>query len=241
VTLISGSYTSATTALTGGSATITIPAGSLAPGADILTVAYGNGNYAGATGYASVTVTSGSPSFTITGTAVTVAVGAPATSTITVTPAGGFTGSVALTAAVTSSPNGAQDPPTVSFGSTSLVSITGAAAGTATLTISTTAAGGCTAANLMPRGVPWYPAGGAALACILLFGIPGRRRSWRRMLGLLTLLVALTCGVLACGGGGGTSPCNVIAPGTTAGTYTVTVTGTSVSTTAMGTVTLTVQ
>ena len=242
VTLASGSYASAATALVGGSATITIPAGTLALGGDLLEASYsGDANYGAAGGGALVQVTP-SPSFTITGTAVTVAPGATTgnTSTVTVTPAGGFTGSVALTAAVTSSPIGAQDPPTLSFGSTSPVSITGAAAGTATLTISTTAASsGCGSAYLMPRRVPWYPAGGAALVCLLLFGIPGRRRRWRATLAMVALLAALACGMLACGGG--TSTCNTFNPGTTAGTYTITVTGTSGSTTATGTVTLTVQ
>jgi hypothetical protein len=52
-------------------------------------------------------------------------------------------------------------------------------------------------------GVPWYATGGATLACLLLFGIPTRRRSWRTMLGLLALLAFLAGGVLSCGGGGG--------------------------------------
>src|SRR5208282_5768054 len=111
VTLISGSYISTTTPLANGSATINIPAGTLPSGVDILEVDYGNGNYAGASGQASVTVTAGTPTFTITGTAVTLNPGLVAMSTITVTPAGGFTGSVALTAAITSSPNGAQSVP----------------------------------------------------------------------------------------------------------------------------------
>jgi hypothetical protein len=123
------------------------------------------------------------------------------------------------------------------------VSITGTTAGTATLTINTTAA---TSADLIyPKrnGVPWYAAGGAALAGILLFGITARRRSWRTMLGMLVFLVALTGGVLACGGGGSGSGGGggTGNPGTTAGTYTVTVTGTSGTTTATGTVALTVQ
>jgi len=124
VFLDSGNYASAPTPLVGGSATITIPGGSLAPGVDVLQADYANGNYAYATGQASVTVT-GPPGFTITGTAVTLTAGATTgnTSTITVTPSGGFTGSVALTAAVTSSPSGAVDPPTLSFGSTSSVNI----------------------------------------------------------------------------------------------------------------------
>jgi len=238
VILTSGSYTSLGTALVGGIATITIPAGALAPGVDILTAQYlGGGNYlGGSSGQASVTVTAG-PTFTITGTPVTVSAGLVAISTITVTPAGGFTGSVALTAAITSSPGGAQSPPTLSFGGTSPVSITGPAAGTATLNISTTPAN-CAPGNLIDLRVPWYPAGGAALVCLLLFGIPGRRRRWRAALAMLALLVTLACGMLACGGG---NLGRVCPPATTAGTYIVTVTGTSGSTTATGTVTLTVQ
>ena len=78
----------------------------------------------------------------MSGTSVSVAPGATAgnASTITLTPGGGFTGNVALTAAITSSPTGAQDPPSLSFGSTTPVDITGTSAGTATLTILTTAA-----------------------------------------------------------------------------------------------------
>jgi subtilase family serine protease len=184
--------------------------------------------------------------FTISGTAVTVTAGAATgnTSTITVTATGGFTGSVALTATVTSSPAGAVDPPTLSFGSTSPVSITGANAGTATLTIFTTApqSSQCTSDNRMQHGVPWYTGGGAVLACVLLFGIPARLRKWRRMLGMLALLAAFAGGVIACGGSSGSTTCpGPISSATTAGQYTVSVTGTSGATTETGTVTLTVQ
>jgi hypothetical protein len=245
VTLISGSYISATIPLSGGSATITIPAGTLPPGVNILEVDYGDGNYGGASGQASVTVTGGTPGFTITGTPVTVTAGATTgnTSTITVTPSGGFTGSVALTAAVTSGPNGAQNPGNLisfSFGSSSPVSITGAAAGTATLTITTKATGGCAQVYQTPPGVFWYTGGGAALACLLLFGIPARRRRWRLAFGMLALLAALMGGFLACGGGSMVHDCPGT-PGTPTGTYTIAVTGTSGATTATGTVTLTVQ
>jgi peptidoglycan/LPS O-acetylase OafA/YrhL len=120
------------------------------------------------------------------------------------------------------------------------VSITGTAAGSATLTIATTAAVGCTQAYQTPRGVLWYTGGGAALACVLLFGIPARRRRWRLALAMLALLVALLGGLAACGGGLVSPPCTPT-PGTTPGAYTITVTGTSGATTATGTVTLTVQ
>jgi hypothetical protein len=189
---------------------------------------------------ATYTINQPPPSFKIAGTSVTVEPGATTgnTSTITVTPSGGFTGSVALTATITSSPAGAQYPPTLSFGSTTPVNIAGSNSGTAILTVSTTAASSASLANPMHHGFFWYTEGGAALACILLFGIPSRRNRWRSMLGMLALLIILTGGVLACGGGvsGGSSN-----PGTTAGPYTITVAATSGTTTATNTVTLNVQ
>jgi hypothetical protein len=244
VLLTNGTFTSTATSLSGGAATIAIPAGSLAAGADTLTASYsGDTDYKAATGTAAVTVIP--PTFAITGTAVSVAPGATTanTSTISVTPAGGFTGSVALTAALTSSPTGAVDAPTFSFGATTLVSITGSATGTATLTIATTAStsGTCTAANQMPDEFP-RNAGGLLLACVFLFGIPRLRRRWRSMLGMALLLAACVSGVLSCGGsGGGTKCAGPVTPGTTAGTNTITVTGTSGALTETGLVTLTVQ
>jgi len=75
VTMSSGTYNSGATALSGGTATITIPAGKLAVGAtDTLTVSYGGDtNFNSASGTATVTVTkaattSGSYTFTVTGT-----------------------------------------------------------------------------------------------------------------------------------------------------------------------------
>ncbi|HTX77155.1 MAG TPA: FG-GAP-like repeat-containing protein, partial [Terracidiphilus sp.] len=233
VTLTSGSYTSPATALNGGSATIDIPAGSLAVGANTLTAKYsGDNNYDANSGTASVTVTS--PSFTVSGSAVTVVRGATTgnTSTITVTPAGGFTGSVVLAASFASGPTGAQDSPTLSFGSTSPVSIAGAAAGTATLTIVTTAATSAALAYPNGAGGRWCVEGGATLACILLFGFAGRRKKWRTILEMLALFAALAVGVLSCGGG---------TPGTTPGNYVITVTGTSGAITASGTVSITVK
>ncbi|MGI8773028.1 MAG: Ig-like domain repeat protein [Acidobacteriaceae bacterium] len=45
----------------------------------------------------------------------------------------------------------------------------------------------------------WMAGGGAALACVFLFGLPGRRRSWQSLLGALVVLV-LAFGVAGCGG-----------------------------------------
>jgi hypothetical protein len=70
VTLASGAYSSAAATLAGGSATITIPANSLAAGTDTLTATYtpdtaGSATYLGATGTGSVTVTASS-TYTLT-------------------------------------------------------------------------------------------------------------------------------------------------------------------------------
>jgi hypothetical protein len=175
------------------------------------------------------------------------------TSTITVTPSGGFTGTVSLSCAI--SPTAASDPATCSL-SLASVAISGATQ-TSTLTVSTTAATTCSSMvdpgsfGGKHPGAPWYVAGSTTLACLLLFGIPARQRSWRIMLGMLALLVALTSGVCACGGGGsagggggggggGGNNCTSNS-GTTAGTYTITITGASGTITATNTVTLTVQ
>jgi hypothetical protein len=130
--------------------------------------------------------------------------------------------------------------PTVSFGGTSPVNISGTAAGTATLTVTTTAAVGCSQAQQTHREVPWYTGGGAVLACVLLLGIPGRRRRWRTALAMLALVAVLMMGWLACGGGSN-SNCNGATGGTTPGSYTITVTGTSGATGVAGQVMLTVQ
>jgi len=205
-----------------------------------------------ATGYVESAVTSATytiilpATFSVTGSSVTVAAGATTgnTSTITLNPAGGFTGSVVLTATATTIPTGGTHPPTFSFGTTTPVNITGAIAGTATLTISTTASttSSCPASNSEPRTIAWYSRGSAVLGFLVLLGIPARRRSWRSMLGMVFLLVASASGIVACGGGSGKPSCTpVTTPGTTPGTYTITVTGTSGSLTETGTVTLTVQ
>ncbi|HEY1411699.1 MAG TPA: hypothetical protein VGF36_06130 [Rhodopila sp.] len=88
-----------------------------------------------------------------------------------------------------------------------------------------------------PSDRTWYAAGGVALAGILLFGLPGRRRNWQRMLSLLLLIVAVGvvgCGGSSSGGGGGGG-------GTPAGSYTVTVTATSGTVVQKSTITATVQ
>ena len=124
VILTGGGYTSSAATLVNGNATINIIAGALAVGSDTLTVSYNPANtsiYTPATGTATVTVTAFVPQdFSIGGTAVTLAPGATSgnTSTITITPTGGFTGNVQFIAAITNSPTGAVQLPTLSFTTT---------------------------------------------------------------------------------------------------------------------------
>lgn len=150
-------------------------------------------------------------------------------STISVTPAGGFTGQVNLTCAVTTSIANVTSAPTC--GIPTSVSVTGSSAATATLTVTTTAAS--TAMN-----TPWkVGATGTVLAVVLFFGVP--RRRWSNLAIAVILLASLGC--IGCGGGSSTSGSSGSGSGsgssgggstggTTAGAYTVTVTGTDAAT-----------
>jgi sugar lactone lactonase YvrE len=177
----------------------------------------------------------------VTGAPLSVAPGATSgnTSIVSVTPWYGFTGPVSLTCAIT--PRAASDPPTCSVPATVTVSST--TAQSATLMVSTTAP--TTAANRNLQ-MPWQGATkgatGAALACVALLFVPWRRRNWLFSIAWLALFAAMAgmgCGGSSTGGGGGGG--GQTNPGTTAGTYTVTITGVSGGMTETGTVALTVQ
>ena len=168
---------------------------------------------------ASITVTPASAS-------VTLNPGAGGTDVITVAGTNGFSGSVVLSAAITAGPQGAQDSPTLNFGSTSPVIVTPAASGAATLSITTTAA--TTSALRYPSrgGSPLALAGGAAMAGLLFLMLPFKRRRLPVALALAFVLYATGalagCGSGGSGGGGGGG-----STGTTAGNYTVTIAATS--------------
>jgi hypothetical protein len=147
--------------------------------------------------------------------------GSTSTTIVSVNPGGGFRGAVKLTCSVAGTSSGDVNIPTCSF-SPATVTITNTQAAQSTLTVTTTAAG-TTAIADSHSGVGSALRGGAMLACLLLFGLPGRRRS-------LALFRVILCGValggmLACGGsanGGNTSAGANAASGTTPDTYTVT-------------------
>ena len=258
ITVTGGGYTSAATKLSSNSATINIPAGSLTLGTFGLTATYTPDSaasliYTGTSVGSVVTVTPViPPGFTIEANWVQTGQGTPgATTPVSVIPTNGFTGSVTLSAAVTSGPANAQHPPTLSFSNTTVV-ITNAAAEGATLTVSTTAP----TSNVVParrNRISWYAAGGASLAWVFMLGVPRRPHRWRTMLGMVVMLISLSSAMMGCGGssgGGGGSGSSTGAggtstgtgdPGTTPGTYVVTITGSSGSTTATGTVNVVVS
>lgn len=153
-----------------------------------------------------------------------VAPGGSAMSTVTVTPAGGYTGTISLKCSVSTIPGGTA-PPTCSLGSTgSIVVAASSTPPTATVTFNTTASSTTSSvkrASQTAKVAGW--ASGAALGCVLLLGIPARRRKWRSLLGMLILIAGLGT-LAACGGGGSSTPPPVTNPGTTTGTYAVTVT-----------------
>ena len=194
-----------------------------------------------------VTVTAPAPSFALTNTIVSIATpGGSGTSTITVSPSSGFTGSVALSCTVTG-PTTAVDPPTCSVAAPP--AITGAAAVTAVLTVNTTAASsssnatGYTATAFRNQRHPMLAlGGGGSLVAFLVFGLPLRRRLTNTLLSLL-LLGSFAAIVMGCGGAQkAASPVTTPAdPGTTAGSYMVTVTGSSGALTASTTVAVTVN
>jgi subtilase family serine protease len=226
----------ATGSCTSASCTITIPANTLAAGTYPLTVSYsGDGTYAAASAStASVTVTESSFSLSQTAIAISpstaISPGSSATATVTVSSTATYAGTVTLTCALqsTTAASGG-DGATCTGGGAPGVTLTSGSSGTVVFTVGTTAA----VASLerpkpLGNGPGWLGAGGGAvLAFVVFLGIPARRRSWRQMLGLLVLMMALGS-LSACGSGGGSSSGGGQSdPGTLAGTYTFVVKGTA--------------
>jgi len=227
-----GSLTSATA-----QATATLPTAALPNGQNQITAQYiGDSNYSGSTS-AAITVSVGVPGINLTPASNTAtiniaAAGQSGTQLITVNASGGFTGAVTLSCAVTSSPSGAVDSPTCSFGTpaqnftapnTITLSATNAS-GNATLTVTSTPASGAVFRPSSRPAIPnWYlvSEAGALIACFVLLGISSqKRRSY--------VLSAMLFAVAAVGGGCGAnnSSSGGSNPGTTTGAYTVTVTAT---------------
>src|SRR5262249_30723976 len=140
--------------------------------------------------------------------------GGSGTSTVTVTASNGFAQTVSLTCAPTNTSvhiSCTMNPTSVDLSAGRIQS--------SALTI-TTAADLQLPFGKRRRGL-WTATGGSVFAAVILAGIPSRRRRWLILgLGLVVIALLLSCGG---GGGGGGSQNN----GTPAGTYVITVTGTS--------------
>jgi hypothetical protein len=222
ITLSSGSY-SAQQTLSPGAASFTIPAGTLASGADTLTAAYsGDAAYASASSKSAIiTVAQVVPTTT---SIAAVSPGANATSAVTLTAGSNYSGTMNLSCALSASPVGAQSLPTCSLSVPSVTLSSGGNA-TATLTVATTA--GSTAALDLRDGLRrrLFGFGGLLAAISVLCLLPSKRR---RLPGLLMVLAftMLTLGISGCGGGGSSQSSPPATPATTAGSYTFTVTAT---------------
>jgi hypothetical protein len=172
--------------------------------------------------------------FSLDATSISIAsAGGKGTAVITITPSGGFTGTVALTCAITSQPANAVDPPTCSVSQPQ--AITGTQAVSATLTVSTTGAATAALNELKQRP---FGVGGSILTALALFCIPIPRRKWQTMIGLLFAAILIAS---ASGCGSSNSTHDPSSTATTSGTYVVTVTGTSGSQVATKAIAVTVQ
>ena len=169
------------------------------------------------------TIKVGQSTYSMAATALSLSPGATGRSTVTVSSADGYSGTVTLTCAVTSSPSGAIDlPKCVSSGSVALSST--ATSTTTAITVTTTAPIRSALEwpnTRAPKGRLGYETG--ALLCILGFLLAPRRRSriWFAI-GLAVLSTGFLGGISGCGGGGG-GPHPPADPGTTPGSYTITV------------------
>jgi hypothetical protein len=223
-----------------GSFTFAISAYSLAGGADVLTVNYaGDSLYASASGSSTINVTRST--FVLTATDLTVTAGASTNnaSHVTVRPAGSYTGTVTLSAAVTSSAAGATSAPTFTGSSVTITS--GPATGF--ITVAKTAAPSARRGPLA-RTNGWF---GAAMtttpAALVCFFLPGGRRRTKAGFVVVLLFVSASLFGIGCSGGSKKTPTVTVTPSrcsikpTDALSLSVTVMGAG-SVTPTGTVTL---
>ncbi len=200
----------------GQSTTVSIASGSLASGNNsvVITGTIGSQQH---TASATLVVMTPSVAMNATPAAATLSAGGSQIFEISLTPSNGFTGTVTLSCAYgnNSMPYGMSCTP-----APIPVNITGASAGSATVTVTTLAAG----------ALPHFPGGhfpewgGLILGMIWLFRLKkrgsGRWLAWGVLLPWLVLLAG-------CGGGYDPPPPMITTPGTAAGTYAMTLSATA--------------
>ena len=161
--------------------------------------------------------------------AAAISAGGTTTSNITVSSADGYAGTVTLSCALTSSPANAVEAPTcaATTGQSTVTLSAGTTSGSGQVTVSSTAAP-VGAVKLASNRTGWFKAaGGAALASLMLFFLPGWSKRYRNTFCTMLVILAASFFAVGCGGGGGSSGGG--GGGTTKTTPTVTVTPASTS------------
>jgi len=157
-----------------------------------------------------------------------ISAGGMATSNITVSSTDGYAGTVTLSCALTSSPAGAFELPTcaATSGQSTVTLSAGTTTGQGQVTVSTAAApAGAVRLASKPDHTGWFrAAGGAALASLLVFFLPGWSKRYRNIFCATFVVLAASFFAVGCGGGGGST-----GGGTQKTTPTVTVTPASSS------------
>ena len=213
--------------LVNGTATITLPTTTLASGNHIIGVSYsGDSIYIGSKGAVNLDITSVSaPDFTISPATGSLTVKAGSTSaglTFTVTPTNGFIGLVNFAASSNASGlafNPSFSPPSIALRTT--------ASGSTVFTIGAFALQAITSTGKtasVQHLTPWKLAGtGIAMAGLLFFVIPGKRRRWSAL-----AVAILSVAILSASGCGDTStaPSTTTASNTAPGTYNIVVAAT---------------
>lgn len=148
------------------------------------------------------------------GTGLAISPGGSGSTSVTIVPANGFTGTVNLSCTV-SGPSGATSLPQCSVPGSETIS--GTSTASATVTIATTGA----TANNTSGG--WLPTA-AGVTAAGFFVLLGNVRRWRKCFMSLLTMVAIGFAFSGCGGASSTATTAPSLPGTTAGSYTATIT-----------------
>jgi uncharacterized membrane protein len=204
--------------------TATLPHTFATTGTYAISASYATGdlNYANSsssgTGNFSLTITQGTTtgnfavSYAPASLTLSSATGASQSTTVTITPSGGFTGMVGVSAS-TSVPGVTCTPSTLNINVTGASAVTGqlscsVLATSTTLTASNASPDRMLEAKTTPRSKGdkgwWTLSAGSGFAALFLLFLPGGRKRYRAALGLG--LVCLLSFTLGCGGGGGTTP-----------------------------------